>query len=229
MSRPILLDLFCGAGGAAAGYYRAGFDVVGVDIDPQPNYPYLFIQDDALEFLAAAPRSIAAVHASPPCQAYTHARHLGSRGRQDHPRLIEPVRQLLREVRLPYVIENVPEAPLLNPVKLCGSMFGLQVQRHRLFESNVPLAGPACNHKAFGVPRFPSTPRSDGTRPLSRIVNMMASEVDHALLAWAMGIDWIPPSGRRPVDALRAAIPPAYTEHIGRQLLAHLQTAEEAA
>src|SRR5438309_7313460 len=134
--KPRILDLFCCAGGAGVGYSKAGFEVVGVDIKPQPNYPLPFVQGDALKL---DPKFIAlfdAVHASPPCQSYSD---LAKRnGNADAwPRLIEPVRKMLIRSGCPYIIENVEGAPLLNPVVLCGTMFpGLRVLRHRLFESN---------------------------------------------------------------------------------------------
>ena len=227
MPRPRLLDLFCGAGGAAVGYHRAGFDVVGVDIKPQSHYPFEFIQDDAVKSTLLYERKwvqgFDAIHASPPCQAYTHARHLGNRGRKDHPQLIAATRGLLEATGLPYVIENVEGSPLRNPVLLCGSMFGLSVRRHRLFESNMALLVAPCVHAYEGEPRFPSTPRADGSRPLSAVVNPMSRDVSHQMLADGMGIDWMPASGFRPTNELREAIPPAYTEHIGRFLIEHLQ------
>jgi DNA (cytosine-5)-methyltransferase 1 len=230
--KPRLLDLFCGAGGCSVGYARAGFEVVGVDIEPQPNYPFPFICGDALEFLRGRLSRVDrigweledfdAIHASPPCQAYTHARHIGNRGRKDHPRLIEPVREFLIETDLPWVIENVEGAELHNPIMLCGSSFGLNVQRHRLFETNFPLMAPGCSHGQYQPARFPGTPRHDGSRPLSKIVNPMASGCSHEDFAVAMGIDWMPKTGFRPTNELREAIPPAFTEHIGSYLLAEV-------
>ena len=140
--RPRLLDLFCCAGGAGAGYSRAGFEVVGIDIKPQPRYPLPFIQADAL---ALDPKFVAlfdAVHASPPCQSYSD---LAKRNRNADawPRLLDPVRDMLIRSGLPYIIENVEGAPLRDPVMLCGTMFkGLRVIRHRLFETNFPLLTP---------------------------------------------------------------------------------------
>jgi DNA (cytosine-5)-methyltransferase 1 len=227
--RPCLLDLYCGAGGCSVGYHRAGFDVVGVDINPQPNYPFEFFQGEALEFLAEFDafdaKCYAAIHASPPCQAYTHAKHLGNRGRTDHPDLVAATRKLLKASGLPYVIENVPGAPLIDPVMICGSSLGLPIQRHRLFETNWTLMVPPCQHGAWGAKQYASTPRADGSRPDSRIVNQMASGTSHAMLATAFGIDWIPDTGGRPADALRQAIPPAFCELIGHQLMAHIKVA----
>ncbi|HXC42398.1 MAG TPA: DNA cytosine methyltransferase [Candidatus Dormibacteraeota bacterium] len=147
MSKPRLLDLFCCAGGASVGYDRAGFKVVGVDIAPQPNYPFEFIQADAMSLDSKFLASFDAIHASPPCQSYSD---LAKRNGNGHkwPRLIEPVRRILIRSGLPYVIENVDGSPLLHPVVLCGTMFPkLRVLRHRLFEANfVMLAPPHHRH-----------------------------------------------------------------------------------
>lgn len=237
--RPRLLDLFCGAGGAAMGYHRAGFDVVGVDIKPQPNYPFEFIQADALNYLRNCIASGLygrwhAIHASPPCQAHTtigkQIRKL-NKTQNEHPDLIGPTRELLVATGLPYVIENVVGAPLINPVQLCGSWFGLDVRRHRLFETNWWLWGTPCSHH-WQRPRFRSL---DKRRHMMSVVPVygtgthvagMASVVgvhgnlnyagERELRERAMGIDWMTPY------ELTQAIPPAYTELIGAQLLAHL-------
>ena len=141
MTRPRLLDLFCGAGGAAMGYHRAGFDVVGVDINPQPHYPFAFHQADALEYPLAG---FDAIHASPPCQRFSTMTQRWARS-SSRPGPDEPTRSRLRESMLPYVIENVAGAPLVGPIRLCGSSFGLPVRRHRLFEmSSPPLLVPPC-------------------------------------------------------------------------------------
>jgi C-5 cytosine-specific DNA methylase len=143
--RPRLLDLFCGAGGAAMGYARAGFEVVGVDIAPQPRYPFEFHLEDALEFLPLRRiwGDFDAIHASPPCQRWTRAQN-AAQNADGHPDLITPLRPLLEATGLPYVIENVVGAPLRDPVKVCGLSLGLGVKRHRLFESNVSLFVPPC-------------------------------------------------------------------------------------
>lgn len=213
MSRPRLLDLFCGAGGAAEGYRRAGFDVVGYDIEPQPHYPFEFRQVDALVGLRALLRwdhPYAAVHASPPCQGSSSLRAMWPD--REYPELIPPTRGLLRELGLPYVIENVPGAALREPVTLCGSMFGLRVargwlRRHRLFESSFALDAPPCAHppgeRAVGV---------YGHGGHAGKHRMLAGDEARA----AMGINWM----NR--DELAQAIPPAYTEHIGAALLATL-------
>ena len=226
MTRPRLLDLFCGAGGAAMGYHRAGFDVVGVDINPQPRYPFEFRQGDALEMLRSinafggghgGAAHFDAIHASPPCQDYSRAmRHLSG----DYPRLIEPVRELLKAIRLPYVIENVPGSPLpVQPdlfgaagIELCGSMFGLRVQRHRLFESSAPLTvRRGCDHS-----QRPMNPHNKESRAWwVAYLGQGRSGIERTWRA-EMGVGWMN------ADEGREAIPPAYTEYIGRQLLDHL-------
>ena len=218
--RPRLLDLFCGAGGAGAGYAAAGFDVVGVDLEPQPRYPFEFWRGDALEVLVAEGRGFDAIHASPPCQRYSSLTRRHGASRVDgHPDLVAPTRDLLVELGLPYVIENVPGAPLRSPVMLCGSMFGLagtvagerrQLRRHRLFESPLLLYPPGpCAHdggRTIGVYGHP------GGKSARDRVRFGGSS------SWreAMGISWMR------VPELAEAIPPAYTEWLGRQLRASL-------
>lgn len=137
-----LLDLFCCAGGSALGYHRAGFDVTGIDIKQQPNYPFRFIQADALSLDLDFLSQFDAIHASPPCQSYSDLAKRNGNGDQ-WPRLIEPMREMLTQANRPWVIENVEGAPLLDPVVLCGTMFpGLRVIRHRLFETNFSMPQP---------------------------------------------------------------------------------------
>ena len=219
--RPKLLDLFCGAGGASMGYHRAGFDVVGVDIEPQPHYPFEFHQADALLVLSnlvegVSPWSFDAIHASPPCQAYSAGARMRTGNAKDHPRLIEPIRALLAACGVPWIIENVVGAPLDRSAQLCGSMFGLAVRRHRIFESNVLLWGPPpCRHAdqdiVIGV--YGDHPEDSVIRkghPARR-----ASSIKHA--QEALGIDWCPVW-----FGLKESIPPAYTEWIGKQLIEQL-------
>ncbi len=209
---PTLIDLFCKAGGCSVGYARAGWDVVGVDIDPQPNYPFRFLRADWRDGLRELMTDdVAAVHASPPCQAYTTGGRV--KNRAERPRLIEPVREAFAELRargIHTVIENVVEAPLVDPVRLCGSMFGLQVRRHRLFEISFACPRPACS-RAMHVAQGPVA--GVYGRPHGRAgawPGMLPST--HESWSAAMGIDWMTTA------ELAQAIPPAYTEWIGRHI-----------
>lgn len=197
------------------GYHRAGFEVVGVDIDPQPRYPFEFIQHDALtldpEFLA----SFDAIHASPPCQSYSD---LAKRnGNADAwPRLIEPVREMLEGLGVPYIIENVEGAPLLNPTVLCGTMFpGLRVIRHRLFESNIELTAPPHGKHPLVFThdkRKAHYGKLDQNTSFVQVTGGGNSSIANAKAA--LGIDWM---NKR---ELNESIPPAYTEHLGKALMA---------
>ncbi len=198
--RPLLLDLFCGAGGAAMGYHRAGFDVVGVDIKPQPHYPFEFFQRDALDYTASwmsdwcdGPAYFDAIHASPPCQHYANVTRW--RGNQaDHPALIGPTRELLQASGLPWVLENVENTPIDPHYVLCGTMFGLPIRRHRWFETShaLRMTPRACNHQPGDKPFIHKQERA---------------------YADAMGCEWM--TNRE----AREAIPPAYTEYIGGWLI----------
>lgn len=212
--KPRLLDLFCKAGGASMGYHRAGFQVTGVDIEPQPNYPFTFHRGDALAYLIEHGEEFDAIAASPPCQAHSMAQRIQGREHRD---FIREVRSLLRALGRPYVIENVPGAPLHNPFTLCGAMFpGLRTYRHRLFESNLPIVVPAEPEHLVPTTKMGRPPR-DG-----EFMHVVGNFSGVAAAREAMGIDWMTR------DELREAIPPAYTEFIGRQLLAAV-TVEGAA
>jgi DNA (cytosine-5)-methyltransferase 1 len=199
-----LLDAFCCQGGAGEGYARAGFIVEGVDNKPQPKYPYKFHLFDALEFIEQNANRFDAFHASPPCQGWTKAKSIWGRVYQDW---IEPTRNLLDEIGKPYVIENVPGAPLKNPATLSGGMFGLKVIRRRLFETNWLL---------FTPPKRMYRGTTNSHRGLSTSGDYI-SVAGHNFLVHeareAMGIIWMTQKG------LSQAIPPAYTEWVGRQLL----------
>ncbi len=216
--RPRLLDLFCCAGGASVGYHRAGFDIVGVDVNPQKNYPFEFIQKDALslkpEFLA----SFDAIHASPPCQSYSD---LAKRnGNADAwPRLVEPVRELLQLSGVPYVIENVEGAPLIDPIVLCGTMFpGLRVLRHRLFETNFEITVPP-HGKHPKVHTFDKRKNHYGKTDewIDFVQVTGGGNSTLAAASDAMGIDWMTKG------EINESIPPAYTEFVGRALIRHIE------
>lgn len=214
MTRPRLLDLFCGAGGAAMGYHRAGFEVVGVDIEPHTDYcGDEFHQADALTFPL---EGFDAIHASPPCQGYTT---MNNRHGSTTPQLVDVMRERLIAAGVPYVIENVPGAlfTMRSPITLTGEMFGLRVHRARLFESNVLLLAPA------PVPRQADPVavygKEDGRRLWTRKDGSELRVADLTSGSEAMGIDWMN------WDDLREAVPPAYTEWIGRQLIDALEVA----
>lgn len=204
-----LLDLFCGAGGAAMGYHRAGFTtIVGVDIEPQPNYPFHFIRGDA----TTPPVDLDAfdlIHASPPCQHFTRYRNAVPDITDRYSDHLAETRRLL--AGRPSVIENVEGAPMRADVILCGSMFGLDVKRHRWFELSFPALAPACNHKGW-TRRF----KSSSDRPnLRYTIEVGAWDEPLELQKQCMGVDW--PIGLR---ELSEAIPPAYTEYLGGLFLA---------
>lgn len=225
-----LADLYCCAGGAAKGYHDAGFDVVGYDIKPQPNYPYEFRRRDVL---ALSPEELAeefdAFHASPICQGHTALRH--APGAKAHPNLIPPTRTLLDATGKPWILENVEGARAHMPgaITLCGTSFGLRAQghalhRHRLFIASFPLFAPPCQHAdepVIGIYGGHARRRSAkhggrGTRD--------AWEGGHrAAASEAMGMDWAT------LAEMSEAIPPAFTDYLGRQLLAHLQAQRLAA
>ena len=210
-----LLDLYCKAGGASRGYALTGFEVTGVDIKKQKRYPYKFIQGDCLELMQDTNylKSFDVIVASPPCQTHSITQHLrNAQGKlTDKIDLIPQTRAALMSSGKPYVIENVPGAPLLQPVQLCGSSFDLKVRRHRLFESNVKIVGSICNHKNQG-------------RPVG-IYGSMRDEIPgggHTAKSIeqareAMGIDWMI------WGELVEAIPPNYTKYLGDQIYKELK------
>jgi DNA (cytosine-5)-methyltransferase 1 len=208
-----LLDLFCGAGGAAIGYSRAGFEeIVGVDIQPQPRYPFTFVQADALTYPLDG---FDAIHASPPCQVYSRTRKIHDGKPHTHQALIEPTRDLLLSLGVPWIIENVPGAPLRNPVVLTGPMFGLRVIRARLFESSIMLLTPDRPLVVGGTNSHRGYSRhSDG----AEYVTVAGNNYNRVDGANAMGIGWTLTR-----KELSQAIPPAYTEFIGKQLIASLR------
>jgi DNA (cytosine-5)-methyltransferase 1 len=231
MRKPRLLDLFCGAGGCATGYHRAGFDVFGVDLAPQPRYPFDSAKAGALEFLSCLAEADAmnpdalnatgglslsdfdVIHASPPCQKYSAmARAVKTKA----PDLVPAVRAALRSAGKPYVIENVEGAPLEGPLMLCGTMFHLKVRRHRLFEihPNILILTPPCSCLNGVVTGRLIGHRCGGKVAPGRTKPPAATESQRRD---AIGVPWM--SGKE----ARQAIPPAYTEFIGRQLIRALE------
>jgi len=210
-----ILDLFCGAGGAAMGYHRAGFEVVGVDNRPQPHYPFEFHQADAMTYPL---EGFDAIHASPPCQAFSQAVSIANRA--NHPDLLAATRERLEASGRPYIIENVPTAPLRNWIVLCGSSFGLPIRRHRKFESNILLFSRPCAHRDLAYPPIyaPAWNRTNPLRVLSISGGYQVGEGSLEAHMAAMGIE-------HPITyhELSQAIPPAYTEWLGRQLERYLE------
>jgi DNA (cytosine-5)-methyltransferase 1 len=250
--KPIALDLFCGSGGVGIGLARAGFDVLGVDIEPQPNYPFPFLQADAFKVLAtlcrgdhvwfevekrSATRRVARnlflshlslIWASPPCQGDSVMQH--AHNAQPHPSFIRKTRRDLQKTGKPWVIENVVGAPLLNPIMLCGSHFGLgargyHLQRHRLFEATFPIEQPQCNHQKPVVGVYGGHVRlrakSAGGRGTADFPHIKDKP---GFMAEVMGIDRL-----MTMSEMSQAIPPAYAEHVGRAALAHIAHKSEAA
>jgi DNA (cytosine-5)-methyltransferase 1 len=203
----IALDLFCGAGGASKGIYDCGYEVIGVDKSPMPNYPYEFYQEDAVEFMSMGLEDFDFIWASPPCQAYSWS----SKGRRnegtEYDDLVEITRHYLQESGKPYIIENVVGAPLINPVRLCGTMFpGLKVFRHRLFESNIPLVvDMECAHEGHEAKKRRSD-SGDFFTVAGHWVGTTAEWSD------AMGINWMTKS------ELAQAIPPLYSKYLVGQV-----------
>jgi len=215
--RPRLLDLCCKAGGTGMGFYRAGFEVVGVDIEPQPNYPFEFYQADALTFSLSG---FDVVHVSPPCPGYSQATSFHRGARKKHPLLIGVFRERLQASGLLYVIENVEKAKphMQNPILLCGEMFGLRTYRHRLFESNVALQVPF--HPEHVIPVA-------GPGAIARAgeywsVGGHFGQKERAQRE-ALGVDWM-----KTQEEIANAIPPVYGEWVGRQLLQALGTRRQA-
>jgi len=218
--RPRLLDLFCCAGGAGMGYHRAGFDVVGVDIVPRPRYPFQFMQLDAMKLHPSTLAGFDAIHASPPCQGYTALRHAPRA--KGAPLLIDAVRDLLTASGRPWIIENVEEArwAMRDPLLLCGTMCGLgaeghDLRRHRLFEASFTLSTPSpCQHTerpVIGI--YGGHARRRSSKHGGRGTRDVWENGHRGAAAEAMGMDWAT------LAEMSEAIPPAYTEYLGRLLI----------
>lgn len=230
--RPKGLDLYSGAGGASFGYHLAGFDMTGVDNRTMRNYPFHFIQADALEYVAEHGQEYAFVAASPPCQAYSVTRH--SHGKE-HPDLLGPTRDLLIATGLPWVIENVVGAPMTNYVELCGAAFGLEatdedeaplvLRRHRLFETNWMVWNPpqceCARYRRAGVMVggvYGAGPSNRAKTPWKGYGHRRGGYTPKQhVRAELMGIDWMTQA------ELSQAIPPAYTKWLGERLIASLE------
>jgi len=227
MSGKLLLDLFCGAGGAAMGYHRAGFEVVGVDHKPQPHYPFEFHQADALEFVREHFERYSVIHASPPCQKYTGMRRI-TRARfgrihsnPNPPDLIAATRRALVATGKPWLIENVQGSPLHTGIILCGASLGLEhLARHRHFESSMLLFAPPCSHYSSNYTVGVYGSRPDGRRVSYRQHRLCCVAASLEEACEVMGIDWMN------WDEITQAIPPAYTEYIGKQLMAYISHME---
>jgi DNA (cytosine-5)-methyltransferase 1 len=214
---PLLLDLYSCAGGSGMGFYRAGYDIVGVDSEPQPNYPFEFHQADALTYLREVidngmrlpdGRKVKAINASPPCQFYSTMTNCRPGLREEYPDLIGPTRALLSETTVPWVIENVGAAkPWMNdPITLCGQMFGLELYRHRLFESNVRIPEPL--HPSHTKPASKAAHWVPGT-----VMSVCGHVHPITMAREVMEIWWTTR------DELSEAVPPAFTEYLGKQML----------
>lgn len=206
-----LLDLFCGVGGASVGYAQAGFDVYGVDLKHGKRYPFTYIRADVLEILKdeAFINQFDVIHASPPCQTHSITKHLrNAQGKSTNKvDLIPETRAALIASNKPYIIENVPGSPLLNPVQLCGSSFDLKVRRHRLFESNMPLQGSLCNHKKQGRPVGVYGSLNDEIPQGGKTATTITQARNAMGMEWAIWTELV------------EAIPPAYTKYLGEQIV----------
>lgn len=206
LRRPLLLDLYCCAGGAAVGYHRAGFEVIGVDIEPRPHYPFEMWVMDALSLDYERLLMFDAIHASPPCQAYTSITSGARKRGKEYPDLYRQTKAMLEATGRPYIIENVPGSPAKG-IGLCGTMFGLKVMRHRIFESNIKLELPStrcsCHEHRIG----------------EGFVTVAGDSSTKAQGLAALAIDW--PMSKWECNQ---AIPPAYTEFLGQQLLTSLMS-----
>jgi len=205
-----LLDLFCGAGGASAGYAAAGFEVHGVDLKHGKRYPYTYVRADVLDVLRDKNYldQFDVIHASPPCQTHSITKHLRNAQGKTTSKLdlIPETRAALVKSGKPYIIENVPGSPLIDPIQLCGSSFGLKVRRHRLFESNMPLKGSVCNHKLQGRPVGVYGSLNDEIPQGGKTAATINDARDAMGMPWAIWTELV------------EAIPPAFTEYLGGQV-----------
>ena len=208
INRPLLLDLFCGAGGASMGYYQAGFDILGVDEKFQPRYPFKFHHGDVFEFLEewGNENMFVAIHASPPCQAYSNAnKYWRKSGGKTYPDLIDRVRTILKKINKPYIIENVKSSPLINPILLNGRFFELKLRRARIFETSFPIPLVFPKEEEKGVKMGRKVEEGEVITPVGHFTSVPYARK-------VMGIDWMYQK------ELAQAIPPVYTKFIGEYL-----------
>jgi DNA (cytosine-5)-methyltransferase 1 len=195
------------------GYHQAGFTVTGVDIKPQKNYPFGFFQREALDFVNLHGKRFDVIHASPPCQRHSAMSNCRPGLADEYPDLIDATREALEATGKPWIIENVPGSPLRDPITLCGQMFGLELYRHRLFETNFPIKEP--EHPKHVIPASKAGHWKPGT-----IMSVSGHIAPIKVARDAMGIHW---TNR---EELAEAIPPAYTRYIGQQLIDTLRTGQ---
>lgn len=202
-----LLDLYCCGGGAGYGYELAGFDVTGIDIEPQPKHRGKFIQADAIEYLNNHFHEYDVIHASPPCQAYSKASMQFRQQGKEYVDLIKATREALIKTNKPYIIENVPGSPLINPITLCGSMFGMKTYRHRLFESNIKLITPHHHPHSNKNAKMGRKPKED------EFIQYVGHFSGVGQVQEMTGLHWL---GQH---ELAQSIPPQYTKFIGEQII----------
>lgn len=206
--KPNLLDLFCGGGGASYGYELTGFDVVGVDNTPQPKYRGDIVIADALLYVKEHYKSFDVIHASPPCQAYSTASMQFRIQGKEYVDLVAETREVLKSTGKPYVIENVPGSPLLDPIVLCGSMFGLRTYRHRLFESNMPLSAPEHPEHIHKNAKMGRKPKGD------ECIQYVGHFSGVKQVQDMTGLYWL---GQK--ELAQSLPPPQYTKYIGEQII----------
>ena len=207
MTKPKLLDLFCCGGGASLGYEQAGFDVTGVDLEFQAHYRHRFVQSDAIRYLLDHWQEFDIIHASPPCQAYSTASMQFRIAGKEYVDLIAATRDVLIATGKPYVIENVPGSPLINPIMLCGAMFGMRTYRHRMFESNMNIVAPEHpDHKAKNA-KMGRRIKDD------EFIQYVGHFSGVKFVQQMTGLLWLNQY------ELAQSIPPQYTKHIGEQII----------
>jgi len=211
MEKLKLLDLYCCGGGAGHGYELAGLDVTGVDIEPQPKHRGKVVVADAIEYLREHYQEYDAIHASPPCQQYSTSSMQFRLNGKEYPDLISITREELIKTGKPYIIENVPNSPLINPIQLCGSMFGMRTYRHRLFESNMPLVAPI--HHKHSVKNAKMGRKANEDENIQYVGHFSGLKEVRQMT----GLNWLG------TYELAQSIPPQYTEYLDKQVIEFLR------